>query len=238
MQWWRGISCHSKSLLSFECPKWSCWQLYEINHDNPSSSQQAFAQGRALKVVAWIISMQARSRCSYHSSTGRCYFCGYCCWCWLGTAGSSVDKSANLLSAVGSHENWNASSWADLIGIGNFDGFYAQGLLRGRGSAGACKQRVALPIVRQCHRSSHSGTRSTSTVMKELVKAGANYQAINFANNQYIQHIGTLIEKANPTLAATLISRFIGTGVLHRVYQHRSFGDRSWSLRCWCWFCH
>jgi len=35
-------------------------QLYEINHDNPSSSlQQAFAQGRALKVISGLNNFNA-----------------------------------------------------------------------------------------------------------------------------------------------------------------------------------
>ena len=185
--------------------------------------QRAFEQGRALKVITGLTNFDSHSVANTVKAAhfGGATFVDIAADSDLVRLAKSLTNLPICVSAVEPEKFVPAvGAGADLIEIGNFDAFYAQGR---RFEAAEVLQltretrsllpditlSVTVPHILELHRQ--------VTLAEELVKAGADIIQTEGGTSSAPAHAGTLglIEKAAPTLAAAYeISRAVSVPVL------------------------
>jgi hypothetical protein len=185
--------------------------------------QNAFAQGRALKIISGLTNLDAgRVKATVKAATlGGATFVDIAADPDLVRLARQLTHLPICVSAVEPEQFVVAvEAGADLIEIGNFDAFYAQGR--------RFEAPEVLELTRQTRSLLPSVTLSVTVphileldqqvqLAEELVKAGADILQTEGGTSSAPTHSGTLglIEKAAPTLAAAYeISRAVQVPVL------------------------
>ncbi len=188
-----------------------------------SSLQNAFAQGQALKVISGLNNFDAErvSAVVKAAELGGATFVDIAADPNLVWAAKRLIQLPVCVSAVEPEKFVVAvEAGADLIEIGNFDSFYAQGRRFEAEEVLALTQetRRLLPNVLLSVTVPHILTLDRQVQLaEELVKAGADLIQTEGGTSSQPAHSGTLglIEKAAPTLAAAYeISRAVSVPVL------------------------
>ncbi|MBW4495151.1 MAG: DUF561 domain-containing protein [Oscillatoria princeps RMCB-10] len=185
--------------------------------------QRAFEQGRALKIITGLTNFDSHSVASTVKAAhnGGATFVDIAADSDLVRLAKSLTNLPICVSAVEPAKFVPAvEAGADLIEIGNFDAFYAQGR---RFEASEVLQltretRLLLPDITLSVTVPHILELDRQvTLAEELVKAGADIIQTEGGTSSAPAHAGTLglIEKAAPTLAAAYeISRAVSVPVL------------------------
>lgn len=187
------------------------------------SLQQAFNQGRALKIISGLANFdhQRVAAVVKAAAAGGATFVDIAADADLVRLAKSVAQLPVCVSAV-EPEAFVApvAAGADLIEIGNFDAFYAQGLRFEAPEVLALTQRTRelLPAVTLSVTVPHILALDEQVQLAEaLVAAGADIIQTEGGTASHPSHSGTLglIEKATPTLAAAReISRAVDVPVI------------------------
>jgi hypothetical protein len=188
-----------------------------------SRLQQAFAQGRALKVISGLNNFDAKRVAATVTAADRggATFVDIAADAELVSLARQLTKLPICASAVEPDKFIAAvAAGADLIEIGNFDSFYAQGRKFEAEEVLALTQqtRSLLPEITLSVTVPHILELDKQVQLaEELVKAGADIIQTEGGTSSNPIHPGTLglIEKAAPTLAAAYeISRAVSVPVL------------------------
>jgi hypothetical protein len=184
---------------------------------------QAFAQGQALKIISGLNNFDPQSVAATVTAADR----GGATFVDIAADADLVQivkKLTNLpvcVSAVDPEKFVTCvAAGADLIEIGNFDSFYAQGLKFEAEEVLALTEiaRSLLPEITLCVTVPHILELDRQVQLaEELVKAGADIIQTEGGTSSHPVHSGTLglVEKAAPTLAAAYeISRAVSVPVL------------------------
>lgn len=185
--------------------------------------QRAFQEGRALKIIAGLTNFDATkvAKVVRAATRGGATFVDIAADPELVKLAKSLTNLPICVSAVAAAKFVPAvAAGADLIEIGNFDAFYAQGI---RFEAAEVLQltretRALLPEITLSVTVPHILELDQQVELAEaLVKAGADIIQTEGGTSSQPVHPGTLglIEKAAPTLAAAAeISRAVSVPVL------------------------
>lgn len=185
--------------------------------------QRAFQEGRALKIIAGLTNFDATkvAKVVRAATRGGATFIDIAADPELVKLAKSLTNLPICVSAVAAAKFVPAvAAGADLIEIGNFDAFYAQGI---RFEAAEVLQltretRALLPEITLSVTVPHILELDQQVELAEaLVKAGADIIQTEGGTSSQPVHPGTLglIEKAAPTLAAAAeISRAVSVPVL------------------------
>jgi hypothetical protein len=188
-----------------------------------STLQRAFASRCALKVISGLNNFNPQSVTAILKAAqlGGATFVDIACDRALVQLAKSLTNLPICVSAVEPEKFIEAvQAGADLIEIGNFDSFYAQGRRFEGAEVLALTQetRALLPEITLSVTVPHILTLDKQVQLaEELVKAGANIIQTEGGTSSQPTHSGTLglIEKAAPTLAAAYeISRVVSVPVL------------------------
>ncbi|MEO1095472.1 MAG: DUF561 domain-containing protein [Cyanobacteria bacterium J06638_28] len=185
--------------------------------------QEAFAQGQALKIISGLTNFD-RDRVAAvvrAADQGGATFLDIAADAELVALAKSLTNRPICVSAVEA-EAFLApvAAGADLIEIGNFDAFYAQGIRFEAAEVLALTQRTRelLPTITLSVTVPHILALNEQVQLAEaLVAAGADIIQTEGGTSSVPTHAGTLglIEKAAPTLAAAReISRVVAVPVL------------------------
>ncbi len=190
---------------------------------NHSTLQTALNEGRALKVISGLTNFQADrvSAVVRAADRGGATFVDIAADPALVQLAKQLTRLPVCVSAVEAELFLPCvAAGADLIEIGNFDAFYAQGrrFEAPEVLALTCQTRDLLPHVTLSVTVPHILTLDAQVQLaEELVKAGADIIQTEGGTSSVPTHPGTLglIEKAAPTLAAAYeISRVVSVPVL------------------------
>jgi pyruvate/oxaloacetate carboxyltransferase len=185
--------------------------------------QRAFANRCALKVISGLNNFNASQVAAIVKAAelGGATFVDIACDRALVELVKSLTKLPICVSAVEAEKFVQAvEAGADLIEIGNFDSFYAQGRrFEAEEVLALTKEtRILLPEITLSVTVPHILTLDKQVQLaEELVKAGADIIQTEGGTSSQPTHSGTLglIEKASPTLAAAYeISRVVTVPVL------------------------
>ncbi|BAZ40784.1 hypothetical protein NIES4101_67450 [Calothrix sp. NIES-4101] len=188
-----------------------------------STLQRAFAIRRALKVISGLNNFDAANVAAVVKAAeiGGATFVDIAADVELVKLAKSITSLPVCVSAVEPDKFLQAvAAGADLIEIGNFDSFYAQGRTFAAPEVLALTQatRALLPDITLSVTVPHILTLDKQVQLaEELVKAGADIIQTEGGTSSKPTHGGTLglIEKATPTLAAAYeISRVVSVPVL------------------------
>jgi deoxyribose-phosphate aldolase len=188
-----------------------------------STLQRAFANRCALKIISGLNNFNAPQVAAIVKAAelGGATFVDIACDRALVQLAKSLTKLPICVSAVEAEKFVQAvEAGADLIEIGNFDSFYAQGRrFEAEEVLALTKEtRVLLPKIILSVTVPHILTLDKQVQLaEELVKAGADIIQTEGGTSSQPTHSGTLglIEKAAPTLAAAYeISRVVTVPVL------------------------
>lgn len=188
-----------------------------------STLQKAFEQGKALKVISGLNNFNSDkvSAVVKAADLGGATFVDIAADADLVQLCRQLTNLPICVSAVEPQKFVDAvAAGADLIEIGNFDSFYAQGRRFEAPEVLALTKetRALLPDITLSVTVPHILSLSEQvTLAEELVKAGANIIQTEGGTSSTPTHAGTLglIEKAAPTLAAAYeISRAVSVPVL------------------------
>jgi deoxyribose-phosphate aldolase len=188
-----------------------------------SQLQSAFAQGKALKVITGLNNFNAEqvAKVVKAATLGGATFLDIAADADLVRLVRSLTHLPICVSAVEPEKFVLAvNAGADLIEIGNFDSFYAQGRKFEADEVLALTQatRALLPHITLSVTVPHILSLSEQvSLAEELVKAGADIIQTEGGTSSHPQSAGTLglIEKAAPTLSAAYeISRAVSVPVL------------------------
>ncbi|MGI2907264.1 DUF561 domain-containing protein [Tolypothrix sp. VBCCA 56010] len=188
-----------------------------------SSLQRAFANRQALKVISGLNNFDADRTVAIVKAAdlGGATFVDIACDRSLVQLAKSLTNLPICVSAVEPEKFVQAvAAGADLIEIGNFDSFYAQGRrFEAEEVLALTRQtRALLPEITLSVTVPHILTLDKQVQLaEELVKAGADIIQTEGGTSSQPTHPGTLglIEKAAPTLAAAYeISRVVSVPVL------------------------
>lgn len=187
------------------------------------SIQRAFANRSALKVISGLNNFDARSTAAIVKAAdlGGATFVDIAADPALVQLAKTLTNLPVCVSAVDPEKFVQAvAAGADLIEIGNFDSFYAQGrrFEAEEVLALTSETRALLPEITLSVTVPHILTLDKQVQLaEELVKAGADIIQTEGGTSSQPTHPGTLglIEKAAPTLAAAYeISRVVSVPVL------------------------
>ncbi|MEA5573625.1 DUF561 domain-containing protein [Calothrix sp. UHCC 0171] len=188
-----------------------------------STLQRAFAIRRALKVISGLNNFDAANVAAVVKAAeiGGATFVDIAADVELVKLAKSITSLPVCVSAVEPDKFLQAvAAGADLIEIGNFDSFYAQGRTFAAPEVLALTRttRALLPEITLSVTVPHILTLDKQVQLaEELVKAGADIIQTEGGTSSKPTHGGTLglIEKATPTLAAAYeISRVVSVPVL------------------------
>ena len=188
-----------------------------------ASLQRAFDQGRALKVISGLQNFAADRVAAVVTAADRggATFVDIAADADLVRLAKQLTALPICVSAVDPHQLAMAvAAGADLIEIGNFDSFYAQGRQFAAAEVLALTQttRALLPTIMLSVTVPHILPLDQQVQLAEaLVQAGADLIQTEGGTSSRPLHAGTLglIEKAAPTLAAAAeISRVVTVPVL------------------------